>query len=69
LRCARRTHIRPKLALLFRTPRQARGTEFDTRHHRAREPHARDLISLIGVPDAFEESRKRSPQKAVTHAV
>jgi len=35
----------------------------------ARETHARDLIFLIGVPDAFEESRKRSPQKAVTHAV
>jgi len=29
--------------------------------------YARDY--LIGVQDAFEESRKRSPQKAVTHAV
>jgi len=48
---------------------RGRETEFDTRRHRARETHARDLISLIGVPDAFEESRKRSPQKAVTHAV
>jgi len=40
--------------LLFRTPCQARGTEFDTRHQRAREAHTRDLISLIGAPDAFE---------------
>ena len=63
--CAR---IRPKLALLFRI-RQLTETEFDTRRHRARETHAQYLISLISVPDAFEESRKRSPQKADEYAV
>ena len=50
--------MRPKLALLFRTPRQARGTEFDTRPHRARETHTRNLIFTTCVLDTFEESRK-----------
>jgi hypothetical protein len=33
------------------------------------ETHARNLIFPTGALDAFEESRKRSPQKAVTHTV
>src|SRR3989339_169381 len=47
LRCARRAHIRPKLASLFRIPRQARETEFDTRSHRAPLKVTPDILPNI----------------------